>query len=74
MISGFKNLIKLIVINIPAILMIVGFVLIVIAFFKISQIAGLLASGVFGYFSDFVSLGGLRIETPKKDYKKGGKK
>lgn len=46
-ISGFKNLIKLIVINIPAILMIVGFVLIVIAFFKISQIAGLLASGVF---------------------------
>lgn len=47
MISGFKKFIKLIAINIPAILMIVGFILLAIAFFEISQIAGLLATGVF---------------------------
>lgn len=52
--SVFKNFIKLIAINIPAILLIAGFVLLAVAFFKINEIAGLIATGGFLVFLAFL--------------------
>lgn len=45
MISVFKKMLTLILINIPAILVIAGFFLIIVALFLINKIVGLIGTG-----------------------------